>query len=233
MSDVVSREPLRLPELRQDGQMPFWPAWVASRIASLKHEQQPDPETGTWRTVTTLPGNLALRQVERDELVRHAEALREILGCTLVTNRDAEHRVLRAVTAMLMAFPSASASELTSEARGEAFVVALADVPASAVEAAINRWYRGECGADERGNAYDYRWWPTPAILRRISQQITNPYKLRLHQIEQVLSAEELIEYSEEHCRMMRAKLQELFCTFKFSPVGETAAAKHRGDEPR
>jgi hypothetical protein len=50
-------EPLQLPDVRRPEQMPCLPVWAASHIALLRTEAQPDPNTGKWREVPTLPKN--------------------------------------------------------------------------------------------------------------------------------------------------------------------------------
>ena len=54
------QEPIQLPDVRRLEQMPSLPAWVASRIASIKIEMQPDRTTGKWRADPTLPVDLDL-----------------------------------------------------------------------------------------------------------------------------------------------------------------------------
>ena len=63
---------------------------------------------------------------------------------------------------MLLALPSSQQNEAAAEASREAFQIAL-DVSTFAVASAMRRWYRGECGDNERGDPYDYRWRPSPA----------------------------------------------------------------------
>ncbi|HEY2757791.1 MAG TPA: hypothetical protein VGJ01_18845 [Pseudolabrys sp.] len=50
-------EQLQLPDVRRPERMPSWPEWVVSHIASLQIEVQPNPKTGKWRPVPTLPAN--------------------------------------------------------------------------------------------------------------------------------------------------------------------------------
>ena len=66
-------------------------------------------------------------------------------------------KTLVAVSKMLMTLAGRDAGGMAGEARGEAYMAALEDIPYWAVEEAIRHWYRGECGA------HDYRWPPDPA----------------------------------------------------------------------
>src|ERR1041385_2953770 len=169
---VPAAEPpqrLLLPDVRRLDQMPSLPAWVASRIASLESEVQPDPTSRKWRKVSTLPAKMALTMAERNELASHASDLRALCDRTPITDPDAMQETLRAVTQMMLVLPSTTQTELSAEVRGEAFIDAVDDLPPWAVRAAIRRWNRGDCGLNQQGKAYDYHWCPAPAELRRIA----------------------------------------------------------------
>lgn len=110
----------------------------------------------------------------------------------------------------MLALPSSRQNEAGVEATGEAFQAALEDVPSWAVVSAIRKWYRGECGMNERGESYDYRWRPAPADLRRIAY--IERYGVLRHAgtLQRLLDAEPLLELSEEHSTRMRERLGEL-----------------------
>lgn len=233
MSRVAnSREALHLPDLRHPDQMPSWPEWVASRIGSLKLDHQPHPSTGRWRIVPTLPKALALSYAERDELSRHASDLRAMLERVPTNDQNVQRVVLCKVTEMMLALSSAQMSDLGAEARGGALMTALYDIPGWAVQAAIDRWYRGECGMDAQGKPYSYHWCPAPAELRRIAQRMLIPVKMRLRQLEQLLAAEQRTEFDDEHCRLMRERLQRLLQDLGFSPVGSDGSGERAGETP-
>jgi hypothetical protein len=61
---------------------------------------------------------------------------------------------------------------------------ALDDVPAWAVENAMRRWHRSECGV-----LHNYAFAPAPGVLRGIALQELEPAKLVLRQLKLVLSA--------------------------------------------
>jgi hypothetical protein len=98
-------------------------------------------------------------------------------------------------------------NEAGAEASGEAFQAALDDVPTWAVAAAVRRWYRGDCGENERGQPFDYHWRPAPAELRRIALFEKWRVQQRAKTLRKLLVAEPFIEFSEEHCAQMRARL--------------------------
>jgi hypothetical protein len=61
---------------------------------------------------------------------------------------------------------------------------ALDDVPAWAVENAVRRWHRSECGGQ-----HNYAFAPAPGVLRGIALQELEPAKLVLRRLKLVLSA--------------------------------------------
>jgi hypothetical protein len=161
---------------------------------------------------------------EREELERHVRQLDALRERTPIKDPQAEQDTLVAVTKMMVALPSMTQNELSAEVRGEAFMTALDDVPAWAVRAAVRRWYRGECGKNAKGEAYDCHWCPAPAELRCIALAEMRPLNERLHAIEALLRAEPRREFNEEHRRSMCARLTELSMNLRTSLVGKTAA---------
>lgn len=207
---VAAPEHLPLPDVRRLDRMPSWPAWVASRIESVKDECQPWGADRRYRTVPTLPSNLTLGPAERAEIERHVLALKELCGQTPQSSADCEAATLVVITKLMLALPSTQQNELGAEASGEAFMAALDDIPTWAVAAAVRGWYRGDCGENEHRQPYDYRWRPAPADLRRIG--LTEKFRVygRVKPLERLLAAEPRVEFSEEHCSQMRARLASL-----------------------
>lgn len=219
-------EQLQLPDVRRPERMPSLPAWVASRIDSLRTETQPDPKTDKWRRVPTLPANSILTAAEREELERHAKQLDGLCQRTPANDPHAEQDTLVAVTKMMLVLPSMTQSELSAEVRGEAFMVALDDLPTWAVQAAIRRWYRREGGKNDKGEPYDYHWCPAPGELRCIALAAMRWVNERATTIETLLRAEPRIEYSDEHRRGMCERLAELFRNFGTPPVGKDGSGE-------
>ena len=157
-----SAELFQLPDVRRPAQMPSLPAWVASRVALIKDESRPDSE-GKYRMIPTLVRNLILSEAERDKVGRHIRELEALCGPTPIDSSEAEGAMLIELAKMMLVLPTASQNEASAEARAEAYLVALDDVPVWAVRSAIRLWHRGECGKDARGEPFDYHWPPAAA----------------------------------------------------------------------
>jgi hypothetical protein len=141
-------------------------------------------------------------ELHRRTLVKHIEALERFMRQTPEHDETAAKATLITVTKLLLALPSAKMSETGAEARGEAFMVALEDVPFWATAEAVKGWYR-----DSHGAEHDYRWAPAPAVLRKLSQREAWKVGGRISSIKRVLAAEPRIEFSEEHRAQMLKRL--------------------------
>jgi hypothetical protein len=148
-----------------------------------------------------------LNDAERVEIERHAADLDALCAQTPTNSDKWEGATLIIITKLMLALPSSQQNEAGAEATGEAFQAALDDVPTWAVASAVRRWYRGDCGENERGLPYDYHWRPAPAELRRIA--IVEKWRVmqRATTLRNLLAAEPLIEFHAEHCAAMRSRL--------------------------
>lgn len=222
---------LQLPDVRRPEQMQSLPVWVGSRIASLRDDMQRD-QTGKWRPVTTIPKSSMLMVAEREEIEQHAAALDRLCDDTPTKSTSAEAAMLVVVTKMMMVLPTTTQNEQSAEARGEAFMYALDDIPVWSVQAAIRKLHRSDWGTDEHGRRYDYHWCPAPAELRRIAFAEMWRIKGRSQALLRLLRADPRIEYEDEHCRQMREHLAGLFPSFRTSPVGKDGSGEVAGDQP-
>jgi hypothetical protein len=129
--------------------------------------------------------------------------------CDRTPERDAqfEAATLVLVTKLMLALPAQKQNELGAEATGEAFQVLLDDLPTSCVAEAIRKWYRGECGMNERGEPYDQTWRPSPADLRRLALTELCAVRYKITVLKRLLKAEPLREFSEEHAVRMRQRI--------------------------
>lgn len=202
--DLVPIEPIQPPDVRRPAKLTSLPHWVEARCASLKKDIQPD-ETGRYREVPTLPANLILRGEQKALVESHVRKLDVIFEMTPAESDRFAQQTLTTVSKMLAVLPSREAGELAAEAKGEAYIAALDDIPSWAVQEAMRRWYRSECG-----DKYDYRWQPGPSTLREISQ--IELYRVRAirRKLCDVLAAEPPVEFGEDHRAAMRAKLKAI-----------------------
>jgi hypothetical protein len=203
-------ERLQLPDVHQLGRMPSLPEWVALRIASVKDETQRSQD-GKWRTVPTIRSNWILSPMQRDQIEHHAAALEGLYEQTPRDSKEQLRALLVALTKFMWVCSSMAQNELSAEARGEAFVSVVDDLPLWATESAIRKWCRGDCGTDARGRPYDYHWCPAPAELRRVAMSELWLVKGRARDLRRLLSAEPRTEYSAEYCREMRERLAGLW----------------------
>jgi hypothetical protein len=148
-----------------------------------------------------------LNEGERAEIERHVAAVDVLCSQTPLESDEWEGATLIVVTKMMLALPSSQQNEAGAEASGEAFQMALEDLPTWAVTSAVRRWYRGDCGVNERGDPYDYHWRPAPAELRKVALFEKWKVKAQADTLRKMLKAEPLIEFSNEHCEQMRARL--------------------------
>ena len=199
-------EPFLLPDVYRLDQMPCWPAWLASRVESMTDEYQCSRD-GRRRTVPTVPAHLMLTPAERAEVERHLAELDALCAQTPLKGDEWEGLTHIIITKLMLASPSPQQNDKVAEASGKAFHAAVDDVPYWAVAAAQRRWYRGDCGLNEHGQPYNYTWRPAPADLRRIALFETWSVKQRAETSRRLLVAEPRVEFSDEHCTQMRARL--------------------------
>lgn len=158
----------------------------------------------------TLPANLTLDPAQRAEIQRYVAGVDTLLKQTPIDSDEWEVATLVVVTKLMLALPSSQQNEAGAEAVGEAYQAALDDVPTWAVVAAARRWYRGECGCNERGQPYDCHWRPAPAELRSIACTEMWRIKLHINTLRKLLDAVPRVEFSEEHCARMRERFSEI-----------------------
>lgn len=159
MTALTTLDPL-LPDLRKPTAMPSLPAWLASQKSALAPNLQITP--AGFRDVMTLPAHLMPTASQRQTIEAHLASLRSSLAQTPENSEGFAAETLTAVTKMMLALGGQKASESAVEAKAEAYSVALEDVPSWAVVAVQRRWYRSDCGKDEHGRPYDYRFMPEP-----------------------------------------------------------------------
>jgi hypothetical protein len=91
---------------------------------------------------------------------------------------------LAATSRMALALGGRRLGDLVGEAKGEAYMLALDDVPCWAVSIVERKWYRGECGKD-----YDYSFPPAPAIFRELAREEQYAIRWKRTQLQRMLEA--------------------------------------------
>lgn len=125
----------------------------------------------------------------------------------LMTPEEESHHgnlTMVTITKMLLALPAKESTDLATEAKGEAYMLALEDVPNWAVQEAMRRWYRSECGPK-----YDYKWQPGPATLREVAMMEVYRVMGTRRKLREILSAEPLQDFSQDHMDGMKERLSK------------------------
>jgi hypothetical protein len=202
-TELTVVEPIRPPDARQPAKLTTLPPWVQQRCDSLKRASQPDKQ-GIYREVPIMPKGLILDLNQKHLVEQHVAALDDVLKMTPAEDTTHGVSTLTTVTKMTMALPSKEAGDMAGDAKGEAYMAALEDVPSWAVQEAMRRWYRGECG-----EKYDYVWQPGPSTLRTISMTETYRVMAVRRKLNELLLAEPIREFTPEQEAAMRKKIAE------------------------
>lgn len=215
-------EPITLPDTRRLGTMSSLPAWVESLLASAATESRHNGRQQLVQ-VTTLPTSKMPSSVQRSMLARAASDLNALCAQTPERSADAAEAVLVQVTKMLLVLAAPKSTETAVEAKGDAYMMALEDIPHWAVTEAVRKWYRGDCKhpRHDKGERHDTRWPPDPATLRSIAWAEAYKVKGRAIALSRLAAAQPRAEYTEEHCAAMRDQLAKVLPSGKPRHVGE------------
>jgi hypothetical protein len=228
--EATTIEMIAPPDLHRPERTPYWPAWLASRVAALKVVNQKDLQTLEYRDMPTLPPSSTLKAIERDEIARHLAELDALFKATPLDDDDAEDAMMVIITKLMLALPSKRENDIGAEARGEAFAAALEDLPTWSVLAAARRWYRADAGTDEKGEPFDYSWCPTSGDLRAIALREVWRMQGRAKMLRSLLDAVPLIEFSDEDRAQMLARFTELSCGIQARWSAATAGTGSRAE---
>lgn len=214
-TSLASIEPIQPPSAQHLERLSSLPQWVAERLAILRNESQPD-QAGKYRMVPVLPAALILSAEQRVLAHEHITGLSIMLDMTPMNGSAHAQQTMLVVSKMLLTLPSREAGELAAEAKGEAFMEALDDVPCWAVKEAMRRWHRGE-----HGDSHDYRWQPAPATLRRLARIEELRVKGLRGRLIDICAAESEIQFSEEHRTSMKERMAGLAKSLFGKATGE------------
>lgn len=195
-------EPIQPPDVQRPVRLTRLPQWVEARLTALRREPQPDPKTGSHREVPVLPKSLILGKEQKMLVEQHIAALDCVMRMTPEVAPEYAEQTTVAVSKMTMVLAGKEAGEFASEAKGEAFMDALEDVPSWAVQEALRKWHRGEYGAK-----HDYRWQPAPATLRDLA--LTEVYRVKgvRRRLNELALAEPLLEFTAEQQAAMKDRI--------------------------
>jgi hypothetical protein len=198
MDQIVKIGPLPVPTERVP--TPSLPAWVTSRQSVLAPNLQLDA-SGKWGEPLTLPTAMLPADGQREAIENHIRHLNFLLLQTPQLNEEWEKKTFVAIGKLMLVKPARAGGPEAAEARAEAYSDALDDVPHWGVTLAIRKWHRGECGTNEHGEPYDYRWAPESADLRRLARREAREVRARVEELERLLGAVAFRDCSAELAR--------------------------------
>lgn len=222
--DLALIEPIQLPDNHRPTRMPSLPAWVGSLLDAAQLENK--TVQGRYLPVMTLPGSMLPSQTQKRMMSAYCDAIESLCAQTPEASEAAEQAVLVITSKMLLALASQKNSETGSEAKGEAFMAALEDVPHWAVAEAVRGWYRGSSERTNPKHAHDFRWAPAPATLRALAIIECLRVKGRAIALRKLIAAEPRPEFTEEHCSTMRERLVDLVRGFTSSHANKCTTAQ-------
>lgn len=152
-------------------------ACVALRRISLGTVRHPGQPARRY-----LAGGLKLTDEQRANIAGMLSRLRSM--ATTEPSREQREATLGLIGKMLMAYPMAGSTAEAGAARGEAYLVALDDVPPWVTAEAIKRWHKGQFSGE-----HNYRFAPAPAELREGCMALLQGAKQTIAHLEDVLSA--------------------------------------------
>jgi hypothetical protein len=158
----------------------------------------PDGKTFEEQEVLMLPPNQMPTAEHQRMMINHRDSLRSSLLDTPAISVAAETKIATAVSKLLTVLAGERKSDLVEEARSDVYLDVLDDVPWWAVDSAVRAWFRHDCGTDERGRPYDYKWPPDPGTLRKIALKFTFPISARIKTIQRVLAAREYADCTKQ-----------------------------------
>lgn len=206
-------EPIQLPAVSSPARMPSLPGWLQQRSDALGSATQPDSK-GQYRETPVLPPALILNSSQRAVVEEHVNGLARFLDLAepvvlreqALTN-DQAHGVM--IAALLIKGGGQKLDKASSDALTEDYLDAIEDLPAWAVREALRKWNRGEAPALD-GKKHDYNWRPTPPAVRKLAMLELWAIKSRIRKLEDVLSAQPLVEFSEEHRAAMLTQISDV-----------------------
>jgi hypothetical protein len=159
---------------------------------AVRVELQPTADNMSFEDALVLPAHLMPSHDQYQLMAEYAMELRAYMLQTPELGDDCEERTAAAVTKLFVGLAGTQHSELSEHGRSVIYLDALDDVNCWAVEEAVRRWFRAECGE------HDYRWPPGPAALRLIAQWIELEFKARITVMDRIMDARAYIDCTKQ-----------------------------------
>lgn len=135
----------------------------------------------------TLPSGVKISDEERTQTERHLSQIELAINPNNPDPETCWKARLSVLTKMLLAYSVGSSSDQASEARAEAYLEALNDMPPWAIGEAVKRWHRGNC--NNLGFSPNYSFAPPPAHLRAICKRELEEYEALAARLTRLLAA--------------------------------------------
>lgn len=121
-------------------------------------------------------------------------------------NVATDHELLETVSNFLDAFPGKEVSDDRLANRGQAYVISLEGMPLWAVLRGVKSWLKAENGTGKE----NYAFAPSPPQLLRLAKLHHGRLGAVRGNINRLLKADPIPEYSDNHCKSMSRKLKNL-----------------------
>lgn len=141
---------------------------------------------------------------------RHIDQIDILCAQTPENSEEAEKAVMVILAKLQMALPHQANGETGAEAKGEAYLAAIEDLPYWALAAAVRGWYRGTSEAKDQKQPHDFRWCPAPATLAWLARAEMHKLAGRATALRRVVNAIPCPEYSDEYKSEMVNKITAL-----------------------
>jgi hypothetical protein len=171
-----------------------------------------------------------LNSSEQSIVQSHIEGLRQFLDLeqpitlreSVLTN-DQAHGVM--IAGLLVGGKGIKLDKASSDQLTEEYLDAIEDLPAWAVREALRKWNRGDSVRLD-GKPHNFEWRPAPPTLRRLAVHEVATLNGRIVNLQKLLDAVPLVEYSDEHRANMLKRLSTVLHEAADKPVqtvGEAA----------
>lgn len=159
------------------GSMLSLPEWLGSLINAVSRNPEGMP---VWSRQPEIPTSLMPSGGQRTAIESRCLQLERMAVA------GPEKRALQAVAKLVGFYATTGLSEQQAAVKAEVYLSAVNDLPAWAVEEAVTRWFRGQCGVR------NYEFAPSPAVLREIADDIAKIAAGQLVVLRRILNAKAL-----------------------------------------